>query len=269
MREWLIQLRKSKQLTQQQVASRCFIERSYYSQIERGKRNPSTHVAKIIGEVLGFNPLKFFKNDLDFSFNEYKKLSSEKKSHENMLDYIKYLEYGRIVYLYNSIQKYYKHLFTYLLIGIKDKRHCIIIDNNKNYCLLKKRLESVYTNKEIENFVHHINIDISNHDVESVIQNVQYLLAKLNDNECIYFWIHKEKMWQNSLWEKLDETDINYIKVLAVQAFNASLISGGEHIKLMKKYPLLMTDEEIVTSPFFNSNPNSLILPSLFIQENI
>ncbi len=53
-RDWLSNIRKSKRLTQQYVASKAFIDRSYYSHIESGKRNPSLTVAKNIATVLNF-----------------------------------------------------------------------------------------------------------------------------------------------------------------------------------------------------------------------
>lgn len=60
MRNWLIKLRKNKELTQEYVASRAFIDRAYYTQIENGNRNPSINVAKRIAEILNFSPSFFF-----------------------------------------------------------------------------------------------------------------------------------------------------------------------------------------------------------------
>lgn len=64
MRKWLKDIRKDKGLTQEQVASEIYINRSYYTQIENGTRNPSIHVAKKIADLLGFNPSSFFVMDL-------------------------------------------------------------------------------------------------------------------------------------------------------------------------------------------------------------
>ncbi|WP_147675254.1 helix-turn-helix domain-containing protein [Numidum massiliense] len=40
MRQWLVDTRKSKGLTQQHVACLASISRSYYLQIESGSKNP-------------------------------------------------------------------------------------------------------------------------------------------------------------------------------------------------------------------------------------
>lgn len=69
MRQWLVGLRKDKEYTQAQVAAEAFIDRSYYAQIESGKRDPSHAVAEKISEVLGFNPAVFYTNNMKEPFN--------------------------------------------------------------------------------------------------------------------------------------------------------------------------------------------------------
>lgn len=61
MRTWLIELRKKKELTQDQVATFCGISRQYYSFIENGDRNVPVHTAKKIANILGFDWQKFFE----------------------------------------------------------------------------------------------------------------------------------------------------------------------------------------------------------------
>lgn len=60
MRHWLVLFRKSKNLTQKQVAEKCGISRSYYADIEQGTANASGRAAKLISDVLGFDMSLFF-----------------------------------------------------------------------------------------------------------------------------------------------------------------------------------------------------------------
>lgn len=60
MRTWLIDKRKQQKLSQQQVAEAAFIDRSYYSQIETGKRTPSREIADRLGTLLQFQSSAFF-----------------------------------------------------------------------------------------------------------------------------------------------------------------------------------------------------------------
>ena len=60
-RDWLIELRGN--LSQQDVSDRSGIDRSFYTQIETGTRNPSVNTAKRIAGTLGFDWTIFFKNE--------------------------------------------------------------------------------------------------------------------------------------------------------------------------------------------------------------
>lgn len=62
MRDWLKEIRKERALTQEDVASRAFISRAYYAQIEIGSRNPSYEIAQNIGKVLNICPSAFYTN---------------------------------------------------------------------------------------------------------------------------------------------------------------------------------------------------------------
>lgn len=270
MREWLIQLRKSKRMTQQQVASRCFIERSYYSQIEREKRNPSTIVAKNIANVLEFNPLKFFNSELDLSLEGCNEHFVNHSFHYDIESYFDNNEKGKIIYLYNNIQHYNRNLLTYLLAGVKKKRHCFVIDNLINYHFLYHLLESTFTEEEILTYFHFMTI---NSFSQSSIDDILFFIlqdqqSQLNESENIYVWIHKEKVGKSNALEKELKNYYTYNNILLIQAYHASLVSAGDFVKLMKKYPHVMTDEEIVNSPFYWANNNSLTLPSLYVQED-
>ncbi|UHA72057.1 helix-turn-helix domain-containing protein [Paenibacillus sp. 481] len=59
-RKWLIQCRGCK--TQKEVAALSGIERSSYSNIERGRRDPSVQVAMRIGLALQFDWKRFFED---------------------------------------------------------------------------------------------------------------------------------------------------------------------------------------------------------------
>lgn len=63
IRQWLKVLREEKGLTQQEVADKARIERSYYTMIERGKRKPSVHVAKSIATAMAFDWTIFFESE--------------------------------------------------------------------------------------------------------------------------------------------------------------------------------------------------------------
>ncbi|SEA52830.1 DNA-binding transcriptional regulator, XRE-family HTH domain [Thalassobacillus cyri] len=61
MRYWLKEFRTQRGFTQSKVAELSGIERSYYTMIEKGNRNPSVFVAKSIASTLGFEWTIFFE----------------------------------------------------------------------------------------------------------------------------------------------------------------------------------------------------------------
>lgn len=61
MRDWLVDKRKEKGMTQDEVATDCGISRQYYSFIEKGDRNCPVETAKKIAAVLGFEWTRFFE----------------------------------------------------------------------------------------------------------------------------------------------------------------------------------------------------------------
>ena len=64
-RLWLIEERKRKGLTQEQVAKESRISRQYYAFIESGERGVPVHTAKKIAAVLGFDWKRFYDDSPD------------------------------------------------------------------------------------------------------------------------------------------------------------------------------------------------------------
>lgn len=62
MGESIADKRKTKDLTQQEMADLIGISRQYYNDIENGKRKPSVSTAKKIEGVLGVDWTIFFTN---------------------------------------------------------------------------------------------------------------------------------------------------------------------------------------------------------------
>jgi len=66
LRYWLKDIRKSKNLTHEEVAKESNISRSFYTHIENGTKTPSVDVAKKIATALGFDWTLFFENKCSF-----------------------------------------------------------------------------------------------------------------------------------------------------------------------------------------------------------
>lgn len=63
MRDWLLNIRKAKNMTHDDVATKCSITRQFYSMIENGNRRPSVEIAKLIAKALDFEWTRFYNNE--------------------------------------------------------------------------------------------------------------------------------------------------------------------------------------------------------------
>jgi transcriptional regulator with XRE-family HTH domain len=265
-RNWLIQFRKAKHLTQEQVAAAAFIDRGYYSQIETGKRNPGLNVANNIAKVLHFDPLMFFQNHLQDQDHSKKFILSE---------LIKQTFPDNIVYLYNSKEKYHDNLIAFLITTIEARSSCLILEKKGEISHIQKRLQAYLTKDQINKYISIINIeDLNILDLKDQLNHLLDSNKKSGYTLPLRVWVHEEKSntyeWIEKFRNILHSREMkNNEDVQFLRSFNASMISAVDHIKMMRNTPYLMTDFEIVNSPLYHSSTTSYIFPSLFIQEDI
>ena len=110
---------------------------------------------------------------------------------------------------------------------------------------------------------------------ESLSKNLLKVLStKLEKQASLFIWCHVQSNHQYDLAFKLqnqlNSTDFikNKKKIITVYSYDATIISAHTHIELMRKVPYLMTDNEIVESPLYQSSKNTTIYPSLYMQED-
>lgn len=60
-REWLIEFRRAKGLSQQEVAKLCDITQQAYASYESGTKRPSPETAQKIAKTLNFKWTKFYE----------------------------------------------------------------------------------------------------------------------------------------------------------------------------------------------------------------
>ncbi|WP_138419687.1 helix-turn-helix transcriptional regulator [Aquibacillus sediminis] len=260
-REWLIQARKLKHYTQEQIAAEAYIDRTYYSQIETGKRNPGLHVAIKIADILNFEPLLFYKDSLDqnsqplanttFSYEVTKKITT--------------MNTGEILYLYNTIESHTYHSFAFLYDGVSKGIPCLLIDNSDNFNSMMHHLSAKIPQEQLKKFIQFVDIDKQHWgDLEAAFKKT------VLESKFLRIWCGEHDKQHHDLSTKLENYLGKHLKtnnLLSVHSYDASMITAGDHINMMRMYPYMMTDSEITTSPFFVSSPNTQLSPSLFMQE--
>lgn len=265
-RDWLINIRKRKRLTQQKVATRAFIDRSYYSHIESGKRNPSLTVAKSIAGVLNFDPLKFFK-DIQID-------NTPENTKHDIYEFFNNMETGNVLYLYNKFNSYINNAVTFSLIGVWRNSPCLIIDKAETFIQIQENLKKFLSNNDINNYIHHINeIEILKESPESLYP-LEGLSTKIEEYSSIFIWCHVNRNhpndWVFKLQNDLNSKDLilNNKKIISVHSYDASIATAQSYIELMRKVPYLLTDYEIFDSPLYYASEKTTIFPSLYLQED-
>ncbi|MBB5171967.1 helix-turn-helix domain-containing protein [Texcoconibacillus texcoconensis] len=266
-KNWLIELRKSKKMTQEEVAAAAYINRAYYSQIETGKRTPSLDVAINISQVLGFDPFMFFQD-------HFHARTPEDDLNYSICASFKAIENSSIVYLYNHPESYLQNVISFLITAVEKEIHCLIIDDDNNIHHIHKQLESLFSeNKHYKkNYIHIISrqqIINNNHK-----RTVETFLNLQRQFQAVRIWINEQKFnendWLRTLENHLNQKQLaNFENVFLLRSYNASMISAKANITMMRLYPYIMTDFEIVSSPLYSANNHSIIFPSLFIQDNM
>lgn len=61
-RKWLIEKRKNKKISQEELAKKCDVAQVTIARIEAGERRPSPELAKKIARVLDFDWTKFYED---------------------------------------------------------------------------------------------------------------------------------------------------------------------------------------------------------------
>ncbi|WP_163537044.1 helix-turn-helix transcriptional regulator [Gracilibacillus sp. YIM 98692] len=269
-REWLIQARKSKKLTQEQVAAQSFIDRGYYSQIENGKRNPGPSVALNIAKILEFDPMLFFPyKNTDTSNNP-----ENKQAQHSIIDFYKNISKGNILYLYNDKSNYLNNAVHFLLTRLEIDQYCFFIDHHQNIQSILLELENILPKSKIKQNIIFMDSKIMYDNTPiNTINFFQSLQLPLTNDSSICIWSSEEKYFHDdwlSLLKKYFQsvnTEYSSIQTLLVRSYDAFSISAALHIKIMRDYQYLMTDYEIVESPLYSAS-DKFMLPSLFLQDN-
>ncbi|MEN2767899.1 MEDS domain-containing protein [Ornithinibacillus xuwenensis] len=182
-----------------------------------------------------------------------------------MVRLTKYLEVqnrAHILYFFQAHQCYLQNLEAYIEEGLKRKHHLIVIENPAIYNELEKKF-ILNLPKEQQAYIHYINnLSYYNYyhsfDIHNIIEKFSGLLDPfLAQNIVMRTWAHVEWMNQDNIIEKLDEFEkladcaVSDLGIMSVCAYDSYDITAALQTKLMRSHEYLMTDLEIVKSPFY------------------
>ncbi|WP_174729247.1 MEDS domain-containing protein [Mesobacillus harenae] len=162
-----------------------------------------------------------------------------------------------IFYHYDVQESYIKNAVSYILLGIRQGNHIVLVENERNYRMIIKDLENLLTKEQLT-LLHHINnfdfyYSTRNFHPHAVINNISETIEP-------YFGIsEKVRTWGHIEWGDLEEVScsieeyeqeadkkITETGLISVCAYNAKRITPFLKGLLMKCHGIMMTDDEII-----------------------
>lgn len=163
---------------------------------------------------------------------------------------------GHIFYYSKDLDKYVENAISYIVFGIKQGDHVLLVENTRIYPMIRKELEHCLTVAELEKVLYIDNFDFywrnNNFHPRTIMNHFNEVAGPLleSGNE-VRTWGHIEWGVQADIereiveYEKELDTIVLEKDAVSVCAYDASKVSDSLKTKLMAVHGLYMTDEKV------------------------
>ncbi|WP_079508784.1 MEDS domain-containing protein [Mesobacillus jeotgali] len=181
----------------------------------------------------------------------------EKKIQQLTLD-VNETQEGHIFYYSHELDCYVRNAVTYIISGIEQEEHVLLVENDRIYPLIEGHLNKLLTREQLSRLHFINNYDFywrnGNFHPPTILSFYfsDIVGSYLEDNLSIRTWAHIEWGNQEDIFEDLEEFEnqVNHlmqdVKVIAVCAYDANRVSDTFKKRLMKSHGYFMTDEDII-----------------------
>lgn len=187
---------------------------------------------------------------------------------------------GHILYFYDEVSNYINNALAYVVTGIEQKHHLLIIENRQRYQLLHDKLQAVLSQEQLTK-VHFVdNYEFyrmyGDFHCQSIINHFMEILEPFIENQIsIRTWAHVEWKEQDDILHKLEEfenaadSSVNAMGLISVCAYNANTAPASLQTIMMRNHEYFMTDKELVRSSLYTNSNKTVIFPSLSVQSEM
>lgn len=174
----------------------------------------------------------------------------------NLAIEFKKIDNAHILYTYNETEKYIENLLTYILAGIEQGDSVLIIENDRIYPLLHKKINSCLGEEEL-NKVHRINnFDFfclqGNFNPSTVVNYFSKRLKPYTKGKVsLRTWAHVEWREEKDIlstiatYEEIDKV-VKEMNLLAVYAYDTNRMTDNFMNVLLNCHNIHMTDNNIL-----------------------
>lgn len=186
--------------------------------------------------------------------------------------------HGHILYIYDSMDAYMDNAVSYILAGIEQGHHIMLIEDHDVYKQIHQRLKKSLRRDELK-CVHSFDNDefyrvYHGFDCELIVDHFSKLMSGFNKNNITI------RTWANVAWDDHEENitsklehfehkadvSVHSSSLISVCAYNGEKISATFHNKLQRSHEYMMTDSEFVKSELYYKKND--VFPSFSIQRN-
>ncbi|WP_176215198.1 MEDS domain-containing protein [Cytobacillus gottheilii] len=179
---------------------------------------------------------------------------------------------AHILYTYHSEENYVNNAVSYIMTGIANDHHVILIENEYFSKKIQRKLKAVLAEEDLKKVHFTSNYDFylaNNHfHIDRIVQCFGEVLDPLmTQNISVRTWAHVEWPEEANIdqtlidFEQCADHEINQHGIISVCAYDGKRISASLQNKIMEWHEYFMTDDALVRSYLYRGN--DAIFPSL------
>lgn len=163
---------------------------------------------------------------------------------------------GHIVYFSQNQESYIETAVSFILSGVKEGNHIILIENDRDYKLIYEKISGTLTPSELEKVLHVNNFDFywstGNFDTPNIVAMFFDILEPYLKNSIpVRTWAHVE--WGQlqdasetiSKFEEAAQESVTMMKLLSVCAYDDDKLTAKLKELLLKYHTHLLTDHDL------------------------
>ncbi|WP_081773016.1 MEDS domain-containing protein [Bacillus sp. EB01] len=176
------------------------------------------------------------------------------KTHFKITNHLKNLTEGHILYIFEDIEDYIRHIEDFVMCGLEQNQYSIIIENDRINLLLKKSLAAILSKSQLNKVIIINNFDFyyakGDFQCNSIFDHLPKLIEGYSDEVVVRTWAHVE--WGDerdvhkklSISEKEADVIVSDKKLLSVCAYDANRVNNELKENLINRHNFLLKDLE-------------------------
>lgn len=184
---------------------------------------------------------------------------------------------GHILYVYENVECYVNNAVSYIISGIEQEHHLLVVDNQERLLLINEKLKNTLPQEKLTMVHYTDNFEFygvyGNFDSEKIVNHFSKVLEPFcKKGISIRTWAHVDWKEEDNIASILKEFEdradccVKDAGLVSVCAYNAYTLTVSLQMDLMRNHEYFMTDKELTRSCLYRNTKKTVIFPSLSVQ---